>query len=562
MEEREMLTDIDNLRRSWNPRLVKFKEWMSLLKLTDELKRTGMESTVTNFPRTFYNLSHYFLTAGNTQHVVPLATDDPIEMDKQARCERACQYMWKKINERRMSGGQPTYESELAFDLLMLGWYAQMIAYDEETQMLIPTLWHPAQTFPRYEDGQLTACVHEYTLTARSLLRKAKANKWHYESRSLDNIVTLDDYYYVDENGKLKTRIFADKKPITPEEMREDILLLVAPVGGFPEEGIIEGKDDWKGLIGQSILETNAPTIESRNRWATYMLQILRDAAQQRWQEISTGEPKVDPDKLMERGFVVHFQPGESLTPIPSNPIPIEMQSLLISMDRDLQKGGFSDMLYGLMEGRTSGYALTQIVNTANQILLPYQEAKNFIISQIDTFWLKKLKDGHKKFQIKGRTLEELSADDIPEDVTVTVFSELATPKDWLEKATVANYLKELLDEETILEEILKVPDLQLVNRRKQQDAVRKHPMTQNINLASAYTTFAKYLEYRGDREGAARFRKAAQSLEAQLTVPPAGAAKPTEATEVMAQREAGATPRAPGVSPAVTPREELTMRR
>jgi len=562
MEEREALADIDNLRRAWNPRLVKFKEWMKLLKLTDELQRTGMESIVSNFPRTFYNLSHYFLTAGNTQDIIPLASDDPIEMDKQAKCERACQYMWKKINEKRMAGGLPSFESELSFDLLILGWYAGQSVYDEETQMLVPTLWHPAQTFPRYEDGELTACVHEYTLTARSLLRKAKRNGWSYEARGLDNIVTLDDYYYVDENGDLVNRIFADRKPITPEEVREDVLLLVAPVGGFPEEGVIEGRDDWKGLIGQSILETNAPTIQSHNRWSSFMLQILRDSAQPRWQEISTGEPKVDPDKLMDRGFVVHFQPGESLTPIASNPIPIEMQSLLMSMDRDLQKGGFSDMLYGLMEGRTSGYAMTQIVNTANQILLPYQEAKNFVRSQNDTFWLNKLKEGHKKFQIKGRTLEELSSDEIPEDVTVTVFSDLATPKDWLEKATVANYLKDMLDEETILEEVLKVPDLQLVNRRKQQDAVRKHPMTQNITLASAYTTFAKYLAYRGDSEGAARFERAAQSLEAQLSAPPAGQGKPQEMSQIMSEREAGASPRKPGVPPSVAPPETMSMRR
>jgi len=231
-------------------------------------------------------------------------------------------------------------------------------------------------------------------------------------------------------------------------------------------------------------------------------------------------------------------------------------------MEKDLQKGGFSDLLYGLVEGRLSGFALSQIVNTANQILMPYQEAKNFFISQCDTFFLKKIKEGGKKFVIKGRVLEELLPKEIPEDVTVTSFSELATPKDWLEKATVAAYLKDLLDEGTILEEILKVPDIQVINRRKQTDRVRNHPITQNIELAAAYSTYAKYLDWRGDREGAARFRKAAQAMEAQLSAPPPGQGYPAEMPEIIAQREAGSPAKPPGVSPTVLPPQMLNVGR
>ncbi|GAI52616.1 unnamed protein product, partial [marine sediment metagenome] len=75
-----------------------------------------------------------------------------------------------------------------------------------------------------------------------------------------------------------------------------------------------------------------------------------------------------------------------------------------------------------------------------------------------------------------------------------------------------------------------------------------------NIELASAYMAHADYLDYRGDMEQAERFRKAAQALEAQFTVPPAGQGKPGEASEIAAAREAGASPRVPGVSPTVLP--------
>jgi len=140
------------------------------------------------------------------------------------------------------------------------------------------------------------------------------------------------------------------------------------------------------------------------------------------------------------------------------------------------------------------------------------------------------------------------------------VHSELATPKDWLEKGTVVNYLKDTLDETTILDQILKIPDTQLIKKRKQLDMVLNHPMTQNVKLAAGYMAHADYLEYRGDAEQAALFRKAAASLEAQFGAPPPGQGAPAEASRITAEREAGASPKKPGVSPEVVPSENFKV--
>jgi len=156
--------------------------------------------------------------------------------------------------------------------------------------------------------------------------------------------------------------------------------------------------------------------------------------------------------------------------------------------------------------------------------------------------------------------MEELKPEDIPEDVYITVESELATPKDWLEKSTIANYLKEMVDETTLLAEVLNFPDTQAILRRKKTDAATKHPMTLNIELIAAWRNHADYLEYQGTAESkrtAQLFRRAADAMEAQFGLPSPGQAKPTDAARVEAQRKEGAPGEKVAVPSQVLPPEE-----
>ena len=86
-------------------------------------------------------------------------------------------------------------------------------------------------------------------------------------------------------------------------------------------------------------------------------------------------------------------------------------------------------------------------------------------------------------------------------------------------------------------------------------DKAMQHPMTLNsLKLISAYENHAKYLESRGDKISAERFRKAAAALEGQMGVPPPGSASPAQYNDVKAKQEAAAPESKPRVSPGVSP--------
>jgi hypothetical protein len=561
MELQEIRTDIGNLKTTWVTRNQRFREWFDLLNLVDKLKQEGLESVCSNDPRTMFNLAHYLMTAGDTHHIIPISTDAPMELEKQARVERALEYLWKKADRKQMLGGGQRIISELNFNILGFGWYCGVAGYDETEQEGKVVLWSPADTYPRYADGQLITCLHEYKLPINVAKRKANANGWTYNPIRSTGDVVLSDYYYVDENDNLMNTVLIDNEIVMKEIKRDDVLLLVSPVGGFADRGsIIPGDIQWTTRLGQSILETNRDIYNKINRWLTFELQILRDTAQPTYIEESQGDPKVRPEQLTERGTLLHYNIGEGLHVLDPAPMPLEIQAAIASFDKQSQKGGFGDTLYGLLEGNLSGFALSQAIETANRVLYNYQEAKNFFVSEVDRFWLLKMKETSKSFQIKGRMIEEVSPKDIPEDTDIIVESELATPRDWLEKATVANYLRDLVDDTTILSDVLKVKDTNGVQRRRDFDRLEQHPQIMNAKLIAYCNRYADYLEYVGDREQAMVFRQAAAGVMQQMGGASTGEPPSPRANEVLSARKAGAPEESPApVAPSVQP---PTMRR
>lgn len=560
MEDKEIVTEIANIKKIWTRRQVKFREWYETLNLVDKLEKKGLESACSSKPMNFYKLSHYLLTAGEVYHSIPIENETPTELDNQALCERACRYMWRSIDRKRMQGGKPSFLSELVFQILALGWYSFVLYYDEKSMLPKPILWSPAEVFPKYDDEELVKCVHEYTISVEDALKKVAENNWKWSTMLKTGRVTLDNYFYR-EGEKMKNIVLIDNKKAS-DEMTLDGKLYVAPVAGFPDEGAILGEKDleWAARVGQSILEPGLHAGKERNRWMTFLMQRLHDTVNPMYQEQSTGEPKVKDEDLTRRNALFHFAPGEGLSEVQRQAVPGEIAAILEELHDEEQKSGFSDALYGIVEKGMSGYAYSQVSATANRVLDPYDQSKNFVIEEIDKFFLENVKKGGKTFKIRGKTMEELKPEDIPEDIYITVESELATPKDWLEKSTIANYLKEMVDETTLLSEVLNFPDTQAILRRKKTDAATKHPMTLNIELIAAWRNHADYLEFQGTPESkrtAQLFRRAADAMEAQFGLPAPGQAKPTDAGRVEAQRKAGAPGAKVSVPSQVLPPEE-----
>ena len=556
MTERQIVADITNLKRNWYERNVRFREWYKFLILMDQLKTAGMESYASNEPQTFYNMAHYLLTKGELSHTTPVETESALELDRKARVHRGCQYMWKEIDRDRQLAGSQSFIDELAFFLLVLGWYSTVSAFDKGEGRIHTQIWNPYDTYPKYSSNRMVACVHSYQLSKEEAKAKAEANGWNYNPPNTSGVVILDDYFAYG-GDVLQNVILIESKAVTDWVPRPEMKLLVAPVGGFPDRGSLnETGKDWRKLSGRGIFEVNAGVAIAFNKWKSQISQILRDTSNPIRQEFSA-TPQATPEQLKERGALFHYAPGEQgLSTLPPPALPIELQANLLELRREMQKGSFNDAVYGMTEGQP-GYALSLLASSsANQILYPYMDGKHFVISELDKFWLTNLKATNRTFKIKGKFIESLKPVDIPADVSIEVESTVATPKDWLERGTIAGLLREDLDTATIITEVYGMNDPQAIKRRKSLDKMLEHPVFEATQAAAAAYAHADYLEHRGDIRQAGLFRRAAMSLEAQIGVPPAGSAAPQEATRVARQVEEGTPEERARVAPQVAPPE------
>jgi len=554
-------TEIMNLKNYWTIRNNKFREWYEYLLMIDKLASRGMESYVSNEPATFYKMAHYLLTKGEMSHFIPVVAESALDLDRRARVHRGCQYMWNQIDRKRRLGGNQSYIDDICFYILVLGWYATILSFDQKTGSMQAQLWNPADVFPSYSNDTMTTCVHSYSISQEEALTKAKLNSWKYQTYSSGGSVSLDDVFVKDEDQDIwYNMVLLDGKDVTGWVDRPELRLFVAPIGGYPDKGSITSDSlTWRGLTGVGIFEVNETVASSFNKWKSMISQILRDTAQPIMQEFSATS-QATPEQIRERGALFHYAPGEAgLNRVPPAVIPMELQSNLLELRREMQKGSFNDAVYGMVSGE-AGYALSLLAtSSANQILYPYMDAKHFVVGEADKFWLENLKSNRKSFAIKGKLIEEIKPADIPEDVNVIVESDVATPKDWLERGTIGGMVREDLDKATLLTEIYKLPDPQGILRRKSLDRTLDHPMTQQIEMIAGYRTHANYLDSMGDREQANLFRKAADAMEGQLGAPAPGQGTVQNQDMINRQREAGAPAEVPTVPSNVTSPEGVS---
>lgn len=503
-------------------------------------------------------MAMYLLSASNLTHRIPIIGHDQFEMDKQSKVERGCEYMWRSIDQKRQKMGQPPFLQEFLFYMLVYGWYAVVEKFNRDTAMVDVTLWNPYNVYPYMQDGKVLKVIHEYSLPIDVAKDRARMNNWNYNPYTNVGSVMVDNYFkYSEYEGKWTNTVLIGGDVVAADISCDNINILVAPVGGFSEYGTLQ-PSTWSGLVGQSIFETNRRVYNGINKWDSLLLQRLRDTVEPVYIEQSSGEKKTNIEDLRKRGSVLQFKPGEGIGPITPPPLPQGFTTVMDLFRHEAQKGSFTDALHGVVEsGMPSGFALSQLTSSsANQILHAYVKARDFVISECDRFWLSNLKSSGKTFTIRGKFEEKLKSKDIPKDVEIIVAGDLATPKDWMERATIANSLKGTLDEISILDKILFEADPQDVKRRLAVDRAEANPVTQNIEMIKAFSDQAKYLAANGDNEGAELFQQAANALRTQLGIPPPGSASPLAATEAEALR-AEAAPRArPSVPSQVVPPE------
>ncbi len=515
------------LQKSWNTRRKKFTDWYNLILLKDELEQEGMESVVSNDPRTGFNLALHLLTNSIIGHKIVSDDVKPEQISSVSYVEGYVTKRWASIEAKYRYSGRQSWLRDMVSLMLATGWISvfSMVTKNE----IITEVWHPANVFPAFGDDGLSEVAYIYEIPASAAYKKIKKMGWKLPtSVRLSGKVTIYVYWTYDADGDVTNSIVLDtnyvKEPV--KELKLDrIPVFVSPVGGLPDRGSLAAGDKWQENYGECILATNEGVFKNYNKMITYQQQLMRDTANPRWFEQSRGDtPILTEENLFKRGAIFRGTPEEKISPLPTPPIPVELRTLLFDYGNMVQRGLFPAVLFGNIQQEIAGYAMSQVASAAMQVLTPYHLAIKGLLTDLDNFWYSQIKDN------KYRPYNFEMPKNMPEDVVFDVDFNINIPGYLIQRATVARMLDPSFRLNTTTVMDLLFPEIK--DPLKEQAGSRKndammHPKAISVSAIIAYNEQAKVARNAGDIESAELFEILSESLKAELT---AGARPPEEA--------------------------------
>ncbi len=478
-----------------------------------------MESVVTNDPRTFYNMALRLVTP-RIPHKIPV---QGLERESQAwanNLEGIINNTWRGINRQYRRRGRKSWLEYTAGLLLSTGWYAILVM--AASDKLIAETWNPIEVYPDWDDRGLQAVAHIWTLespAAKSLFRQ---RKWEWDPLLVGRKVTFYDLWE-ELDGSIINVTVANTIIVKPEtkEPFNEIPVLIGPVGGLPDDGPISASSrtktnrDWRASIGQSILATNADIYKEYNRIITFMQQILRDTAQPKYWEKSTGNNVLTPEALESRGPIFRMGPNDEIGTLQMPGIPVELTGLMATFDSMIQRGAFPHAISGQVSNIPLGL-MSQVASAATQVLAPFHLALQDILSDIDNVWLHGILDG--KFKVEGVELPGKVAEGL---LDFSVEYPINIPGDLVQRATILRMVSPAarISPETGLDIFFpEIADSQGEMAKARAADSQQHPIFVMLTLISTLREEAKLLRVGGNNEDATLLEQAQQVLITQLS--------------------------------------------
>lgn len=538
---KDLNTECSNLEQLWDDRQAKMKRWYELLKQKDEFSQDGMESFVTNEPRTFFNLALHMLIE-DVPHRIPVDAIDPADQRDANMWEALVSEAWRRVDKRYRRSGRKSFLRQLVSLILATGWYS-VFSYVDDTGFYAE-VWNPYQVFPEWDEERLVKVVRRYTLGKEAAKRKITANKekgWAY-NKLITGDVKVDNYWYLDDNGEVTNTVMFDGEFAKPPEVDSDydaIPVWVSPVGGLPDNGSMDTK--WRESVGESALATNEVMYKQYNKQWTFVTQLLRDTAQPRWFERSAEGQILRPQDMFKRGAIFRGGINDSVEALQVPPLPIELRTDRFDIQNMIQRGSLPWALYGNLQQQIAGYLMSQIASAAQQILQSFKEAVVDVCSDIDNFWVMQVADhNYNPFEMQIPAYKDT--------FTFDCDYQLKIPGDLVQRATVGRMLSPNLEFDVTTTIDLLFPEITNPVRMRSEarkDRALNSEVAIKIDTIAAFKKQSERLREAGESYHAELYDQAAETLRNQM-IPQqqGGVGQPGGGRQITPMNQAGGQPR------------------
>ena len=542
MDAEKLIAKCSKLKANWSTRNRKMRAWYDILRLKDTLEQKGMESVVSNDPKTGYNLGRHLMTSSIVSHRIPSEGLSTEQVASTSYLEGYVSKVWAREEERYRRAGRQRFTSKLISLLLATGWYSvfAMVTKDK----IWAEVWNPIEVFPDFGSDGLIEVAHIYPLTPGEANRKMKLRNWTTKQRITQN-TSLYDYWGFDDAGDAVNAIILGQEFVKPPEkdiainrviqkLGESVLpVFVSPAGGLPDDGSIVTGKQWQENYGESIVATNEQMTITYNKMLSFIQQAARSAAQHRWFEKSTGDTAILTEENIDKwGAIFRLGPNDEIGAVQPPSIPVELRTAMYEYSNMIQRGLFPWVLHGNLQQQLSYLAMANVASSALQQLTPYVEGVEGALSDVDNFWLHMMDVG--KFRPLGF---EMPKELLPE-YSFKVTSEIQIPGYLVQRATVARMLNPnfRLPQRWIMDRMFpEISDSLEMQARLRSEGAMMDPRAIMVDAIIAYKEHAEQMRKDGNTEAARLYEKLAASIEAEIG---AGARAAAGGGEVTIPRE------------------------
>jgi hypothetical protein len=542
----DIIAECNELASSYSDRNAVFTDHFKLLAQNDDMAQEHMESFVSNDPRTTWNLATYLLQPRPLVHKVQRIDAQPLKPKEEVAAKLISHLfarIWERRNKRHMRRGGPSFYWDMIGMLNLTGWWAipKGMMKGAKDRFFVDT-WAPKDIYPDYSDDEeegLSRLARVWTMSWDAAIKLARREDWDL-SKSRSNVVGSQVKVYqlfknIDGVVHLGVAVGdAEVRPMTQLGDLDDIPVLVGATGGIPmatdsvqintggESNTLSSRMN-KTTRGQGILATDAGVFKSLNRQQTFVQQILHDIANPvTWEKTQGADIIGDPDDLYKRG--AHFRMGlnDELGDLRVRNIPPEFQTLLFSLRNMIQRGGFSDIVFGNIVSDVSSVLVSQAAESAQQLLWPFHVGAQYIFSEVDQTWFDAILANPRGYNglITGAEVEALVLlEAVDSELEVVASYAVQIPGDRAQRMQMMKFASPDADisPETSMEMFLP----EVTNPREEMEKVRSakadhHPLMQIISLIGALRESAIELRDSNPRF-AELFDQTAERLETEL---------------------------------------------
>ena len=514
----------------WSRRDEKITKYRDLVRQLDVKQRakTGRYHRFEgNESGTFFSTMVQLLSKFAVKLSIPLTTETKEERETAGSVERLVQSALRDVDFRRaqrMDSGK--LQTSIAQYECSDGWICMEVvkhAASKKKPLVDIRAYDTLDVHPHWGPDGLASVVVETRRTPLQvgleypdLDMKQKfiftgngSAKGHYNRWSDRDDTPVYSTYWMDDDKVMYAVMCNSQWAVEPVELKwcDRIPLAILPINGLPFRTTRRGTtsteesqvlrdadaDDWTLHVGRGIFFMNEHLYAEFNElWAT----ILDTIDQEGRSTYSKMTEEGDDDELtIGRGAdaVNPLKVGEKIERIPPPQISSGVGEMLSAMSGMLQRGGVSWQLMGQAQGNMTGFAIAQLLSAALYIATPYKEGMEMAYVQLADLITQAYASLSGKTKIrayKNNTFVEEDFDPIILKGKKFFFeAELrpGLPDHIAERINLARSAKAdgLLDDLTILDEILQVDDPELVLARKDEQEVMNLPRVKLRRMAA-----------------------------------------------------------------------------